>query len=88
MYYYIMTSPPGYPANENFMVGAYRSKEFDSCIGHFVGKKDRPLFGTLEDARHTIPGDPQRLDFEPKDQFIELWESVDPLKSPSFRLRK
>jgi hypothetical protein len=75
MIYRILAAPPGYPPLHNYMVAAYATLEYGSCLGN-VRKADGTLFAvTLEEARSLLPADAKRLPFEPKYQFLELWES-------------
>ena len=74
MYYRILTAPPGYGPDENYMVGIYETLEYDSCLGS-VRKPDGSRFAAaLEEAREMLPADARRLPFTPEDQFLELWE--------------
>jgi hypothetical protein len=73
--YRILAAPPGYPPEDRYMVAAYKTREYDSCLGN-VRRADGTFFAaTLEGARGLLPADARRLPFEPEDQFLELWES-------------
>jgi len=75
MIYRILAAPPGYPPGCDYMVAAYRTLEYGSCLGN-VRTADGSLFtATLEEARGLLPADARRLLSEPEHQFLELWEA-------------
>ncbi len=75
MIYRILAAPPGYPPGCNYMVAAYETLEYDSCVGN-VRRADGTRFtATLEEARDLLPIDARQLPFEPEHQFLELWEA-------------
>lgn len=78
MIFRILTSPPGYPEDQRFMVVEYETLDFDSSVKHHPGWK---FAATLEEARQMIPADAVRLPFEQEHQFLELY-SHDEINEP------
>jgi hypothetical protein len=71
----ILLAPPGCLPDRKYVVAAYNTLEYDSCVCN-VRRADGTLFtGTLEEARGLLPADARRLRFEPEHQFLELWEA-------------
>jgi hypothetical protein len=75
MIYRILTAPPGYPAEARFWVCSYGNLDFDSGVCILTREDGEKFAATLEEARRMIPKGAVRLPFEPKAQFIELWEA-------------
>ncbi len=70
MYIRILSAPPGYDAlGQRYMVVAYTTMEYVSNV-----KDSTTWASSLEQARSLLPPGAVRLDFEPSDQFLELWE--------------
>jgi hypothetical protein len=76
VYYRILSAPPGYPPNQKYMVAAYRTLEYASCLGGVANKEGSRFAETLEEARKMMPAKARRLPFETDGQFLELWESA------------
>ncbi len=74
MFYRILKSPPGYASEEQYMVCAYKSFDYDSFEVSMTNDKGSIFASTLDDARRMIPSHACRLPFEPQAQFLELWE--------------
>jgi hypothetical protein len=74
MIYRLMKSPPGYAPEQQYMVGAYRTLEFDSFEFILTTSKGSQFASTLDEARRLIPSCAKKLAFESIDQFLELWE--------------
>ena len=74
MYYRILTAPPGYPPDQNFMLVQYRSLEYASNCGGVKNRNGTDFFETIEEARQYLPLTARKLPFEPEHQFLELWE--------------
>ncbi len=74
MYYRIMTSPPGYPPKDKYMVGVYPELDISSKISNLENTDGKPFFATLEEARSMLPKTARRMPFEKQYQFLELWE--------------
>jgi len=73
VFYRILAAPPGYGPDEKYMVAAYETLEYTSCVGN-VKKADSSRFAaTLEEARTMLPGSARHLPSEPDHQFLELW---------------
>lgn len=78
MFYRIMNSPPGYALHQRYMVGAYRTLELPATDSVGLNNADgSPFFSSLEDARWVLPAGAKQLPFEPRWQFLELWEASD-----------
>jgi hypothetical protein len=73
MFYRILRTPPGYPPDEQFMVVAYETLEFNSSF-HLTTESGSKSVATLEEARRMLPMNAVRLPFERKYQFLELWK--------------
>lgn len=70
MMYRILNSPPGYPDDRKYMVVAYENLDLDSRVS---GEVTDTFAATLDEARRLIPKDSRRLEFEPSNQFLELY---------------
>lgn len=68
-----MTSPPGYPPSQSYMVGKYRDMSLDSHCEIVANDDGSNFFACLDDARKIIPNGARQIAFEPEDQFVELW---------------
>jgi len=75
MFYRIIKAPPGYAPDQNYLVAAYET--VDACSKKYnVRNADGTLFAaTLEEARRMMPTNAKPHQFEPTDQFLELWEA-------------
>ena len=78
IFYRIMTAPPGYPPHQRYMIAAYKALEFDSCVDHVNNVDGSRFFANLDEARKAMPIDAKQLPFQPRHQFLELWESYQP----------
>lgn len=75
MYYRILDAPPGYPHDCKYMVAAYETLEYSTCVGSVLGNDGRRFVRTIEEARELIPKPRVQLPFDRDAQFLELWES-------------
>jgi hypothetical protein len=76
MYYRIMKHPfHAWPPDIKYHVAIYRTLEFPSCCGSVLNPDGSDVFSTIEEARKVIPAGAKQLPFQPKHQFLELWES-------------
>jgi hypothetical protein len=74
MIYRILKAPPGYSAEQKYLVAAYETLDFDSP-SHYLTNKDGGKFAaSLDEARCMVPSSAKSLPFEPVNQFVELWE--------------
>lgn len=75
MVYRIIKSPPGYSADQNFMVGRYIDKSVDSesYQGRVANPEGREFFATIDEARSAIPSNAVSLQVPIRDQFLEAW---------------
>lgn len=83
MFFRIIAAPPGYAADERYMVAAYESLEFDSCQSTLLSPSGSKFAATIEEARKMIPGSARPLRFEPDCQFLELWEGCEKPSVPT-----
>ena len=75
MFYRILKAPPGYPPNQQYLVGAYQALDYDSYVFP-VTKVDGSRFAaTLHEAREMIPKGARLLPSQPESFFLELWEA-------------
>jgi hypothetical protein len=74
MFYRILKAPPGYPADQQYLVAAYGTLAYSSSK-YFLTKDDGSKFtASLEEARRLIPSGARSLPSQPDHQFLELWE--------------
>ncbi len=74
MIYRILKSPPGYPAEQQFVVVAYETLDLGSSKPYLAKDGGGRFAATLDEARNTLPRNAVRLPFEPVNQFLELWK--------------
>jgi len=72
MFYRISKAPPGYPAEQQYLVAAYETLAYDSSK-FWVTRDDGSKFtATLEEARRLIPSGARRLPSQPHHQFLDI----------------
>ena len=74
MFYRILRAAPGYPPEQQYLVGAYETLDYHSCKFQLTKHDGSEFVATLEDARQMLPPGAKRLSFQPDSQFLELWE--------------
>jgi hypothetical protein len=74
MFYRIMKAPPGYPPEQQYLVGAYQSLAYDSYLSPITKADGSRFAATLDEARRMVPAGARLLSSPPEDQFVELWE--------------
>ena len=77
MFYRILSVPPGYGPDRQYLIAAYETLDYDSCQGSPSGKKEVLWAKTIEEARAHIPEGAERLPWVRQYQFIELWKHAE-----------
>jgi hypothetical protein len=68
-----------WPPNVKYMVAVYKTSEYASYCGVVTNSEGSDIFSTIEEARKAIPASAKQLPFQPEHQFLELWESSQPV---------
>jgi hypothetical protein len=74
MFYRIIKAPPGYALEQQYLVGAYETLEYDSFRFNMTKDDGTKFAPNLDEAYRMIPTSAKRLPFDPEFQFLELWE--------------
>jgi hypothetical protein len=60
------------------MVGAYRTRDVSSYSTVLTASDGTRFFATIDEARKVLPNEARQQPFQPEDQFLELWEVLEP----------